>query len=115
MHRTNKPLRKAEKGYTLSLDSVRFLEDLRKRHRARSTSSVLDENVQAFYRSQRKKALAQNVSQYYSSLSLAEVEEDAARWSHARFLSRLAQQVSEEMQWVSGSFHFGLRFVGLRR
>ena len=51
------------------------------------------------------------------------------RRSHARFLWRLVQQATEEMQWVSGSFHlqtklrsqqpepvlFDFRFAGLRR
>lgn len=70
--------RKEKKSYTLSVESVRFLEDLRKKHRARSTSSVLDNIVLALRRSQRKKALEHDVTQYYSSLSPAEVEEDAA-------------------------------------
>jgi hypothetical protein len=30
---------------------------------------------------------------------------DTDRRSHARFLSHLAQQAAEEMQWVCGSFH----------
>jgi hypothetical protein len=54
---------------------------------------------------------------------------DTHRRSHARFLLRLVQQATEEMQWVSGSFHlqtklrsqqpepvlFDFRFAGLRR
>jgi heme oxygenase len=79
MHRTaRKPDRKEKKSYTLSVESVAFLEDLREKRRARSTSSVLDEIVQSFRRSQRKKALEHDVTQYYSSLSPTEVEDDAA-------------------------------------
>src|SRR5580658_11387282 len=54
---------------------------------------------------------------------------DTHRRSHAGFLLRLLQQATEEMQWVSGSFHlqtklrsqqpepvlFDFRFAGLRR
>lgn len=74
----NKPARTAKKSYTLSLDSVTFLEDLREKQHARSASSVLDDIVQAYRRSQRRKALAEHVSRHYSSLSQAEVEDDAA-------------------------------------
>ncbi len=76
--RTIKPGRKAKRSYTLSVESVTFLESLRKKQRARSTSSILDEIVQAFRRSQRKKALAREVSEYYSSLTPVEAEEEAA-------------------------------------
>jgi len=54
---------------------------------------------------------------------------DTHRRSHARFLLRLVQQATEEMQWVYGSFHLqtklrsqqpepvllDFRFAGLRR
>jgi hypothetical protein len=40
--------RKAKKSYTLSPESVTFLETLRKRRRAASISSVLEESYKAF-------------------------------------------------------------------
>ena len=77
-YRTTGRDRKSKKSYTLSPESVTFLESLRKKQRAPSTSSVLDEIIQAFRRAQRKKALARDVAEYYSSLSPAEMKEDAA-------------------------------------
>jgi hypothetical protein len=76
--RTSKPGLKAKRSYTLSVESVTFLEHLRKKQRARSTSSVLDDIVRAFRRSQRRRTLAREVSEYYSSLTPAERQEEAA-------------------------------------
>ena len=46
--------RKAKKSYTLSPESVAFLETLRKRRRAASISSVLEEILQAVRRQQER-------------------------------------------------------------
>ena len=72
--------RKAKKSYTLSPESVAFLETLRKRRRAASISSVLEEILQAVRRGQERASIEKSVSAYYSSLSDKEAEEQAA-WS----------------------------------
>ncbi len=48
MSRTNNPNSKAKRSYSLSRGSVEFLEKLRKKHRARSVSAVLEELVLAY-------------------------------------------------------------------
>lgn len=69
--------RKAKKSYTLSPESVAFLEALRKRRRAASISAVLEEILQAVRRRQERATIEKAVSDYYSSLSDEEVEEQA--------------------------------------
>ncbi len=69
--------RKAKKSYTLSPESVAFLETLRKRRRAASISSVLEEILQAVRRQQERASIEKSVSAYYSSLSDQEVLEQA--------------------------------------
>jgi hypothetical protein len=67
--------RKAKKSYTLSPESVAFLETLRKKRRAASTSFILEEIIQTVRLAQRKKALDTSVANYYSSLTPAESDE----------------------------------------
>ena len=67
--------RKAKKSYTLSTESVAFLEATRKKRRARSVSSVLEEILQAVRRAQAKEALGRAVTEYYDSLTDQELEE----------------------------------------
>jgi len=73
------PSRKAKKSYTLSPDSVSFLEALRKKHRARSISSVLEEILQTARREAEMAEINQSVSAYYDSLSGREME-DLGEW-----------------------------------
>jgi hypothetical protein len=68
---------KAKKSYTLSPESVAFLETLRKRRRAASTSSVLEEILQSVRRQQERASIERSVSAYYSSLSDKEVAEQS--------------------------------------
>ena len=70
---------KLKKSYTLSADSIEFLEAMRKKRRASSISSVLEEILQAVRREQGKAALDRAVSDYYTSMSQSEVEEQI-RW-----------------------------------
>src|SRR5262249_14230675 len=72
-----RPNRKAKKSYTLSPESVQFLEAMRKRSHAPSTSSVLEEILQAVRHQQQIATVEQAVADYYSSLSLREAEEHA--------------------------------------
>ena len=77
---TSKPTRKSKKSFTLSQESVAFLEELRKKRRAASTSAVLDDIVRTFQRNQRKQALDKEITDFYDTLPAAALEEDAA-WS----------------------------------
>jgi len=77
--------RKAKKSYTLSSESVAFLEIMRRKRRATSVSSVLEEILQAVRRRQEQARVEQSVSHYYSSLSGEETAE-LAKW--AEFASR---------------------------
>jgi hypothetical protein len=83
MNRTRNPTgkggaRKSKKSYSLSRESVEFLETTRKRRRASSVSAVLEDIVQAARRSQGRAALETAVSDYYSALPDREREEQSA-------------------------------------
>ena len=69
------PARKAKKSYTLSPELVDFLEALRKERRAPSTSSVLEEILQAVRRQGELAMIDRSVVDYYDSLSGEEAEE----------------------------------------
>jgi hypothetical protein len=74
-----RPHRKAKKSFTLSPESVEFLETLCKKRHALSVSAVLEELLQTSRREQARTALGRSVADYYSSLSSEESEEHA-RW-----------------------------------
>ena len=76
----NRPERKAKKSYTLSSESVAFLEVMRQKRHATSVSSVLEEILQAVRRRQEQTKIEQAISQYYSSLSAKEARE-LAEWA----------------------------------
>lgn len=67
--------RKAKKSYTLSVESVAFLETLRKAQRAPSASSVLEGILKDARRDRRKKDVDRAVTEYYSALTPHEVEQ----------------------------------------
>jgi hypothetical protein len=71
---------KAKKSYTLSAESVAYLEGLRKQRRATSASSVLEDILQHVRQASRKMALEQAVTDYYSSLGEDELDEQA-KWA----------------------------------
>jgi len=71
---------KAKKSYTLSAESVAYLDALRKLRSAPSTSSVLEEILQQVRRTSKRMALEQAVTDYYSSLSEKELGEQA-KWA----------------------------------
>lgn len=75
-----RPQRKAKKSYTLSSESVMFLETMRKHRRAASVSSVLEEILQSVRRRQEQAKVEQSVASYYSSLSGREATE-LADWA----------------------------------
>jgi DNA-binding PadR family transcriptional regulator len=82
MNRTTRTTahRKAKKSYTLSPESVAFLEALREKRNATSTSSVLEEIIQTIRLGQKKRAIEQAVTDYYSSLPKEE-RDDQAAWA----------------------------------
>ncbi|HEV2198639.1 MAG TPA: hypothetical protein VGR73_02375 [Bryobacteraceae bacterium] len=81
---TNRPHRnrkttnlRAKKSFTLSPESVAFLEAMRKQRRAPSVSAVLDAILQAARREQGKAAVERAVADYYGSLSNEEAAEQS--------------------------------------
>jgi hypothetical protein len=77
MNRTKGPDRKAKKSYTLSPESVAFLEVMRKKQRAASISAILEEILQEVRREHDRAAVEGAIADYYSSLSAQEVAEQA--------------------------------------
>jgi hypothetical protein len=67
--------RKAKKSYSLSHESVQFLEAMRRKRQASSISSILEDILQAVRRQQERAAVEHAVSGYYTSLSGKEAEE----------------------------------------
>ena len=61
--------RKAKKSYTLSPESVEFLEASRKKRLAASTSAILEEILQNVRRENEQAAIERAVADYYTSLS----------------------------------------------
>ena len=69
--------RKAKKSFTLSVESVAFLDAMRRKRRARSTSSVLEDILRSVRAEQEKSAVEKTISDYYSSLTTEEADEQA--------------------------------------
>jgi hypothetical protein len=68
--------RKQRRTFTLSPESLGYLEQEARRRQIDSQSSVLDELLQEKKRDQQRAALEANISAYYDDLSDAEIEED---------------------------------------
>lgn len=60
------------------MESVDFLEAMRKKHRALSVSAALEDILQSVKRAQERVAMEKAVADYYTSLSDEEVEEQRA-------------------------------------
>lgn len=71
------PGRRAKKRFTLSTESVAFLEELQRRNKAKSVSSILEEILQSLRREKHRASIDRAVTDYYSSLSDEEVAEHA--------------------------------------
>jgi hypothetical protein len=71
-----KPHTKRRRTFTLSPESLAYLEQQARRRKLGSQSAVLDELLLEKTREQWREALEANVTAYYDSLSEAEVEED---------------------------------------
>jgi len=72
------PRIKRRRTFTLSPDSLAYLDEQARRRNLGSQSAFLDELLQEKSMEQRRAALEANVTAYYDSLSDAEVEEDRA-------------------------------------
>jgi hypothetical protein len=80
MRRTGAKLsRKTKKSYTLSPESIAFLETLRKKRRATSISAILEEILQRVRRGQEWASTEREIAKYYDSLSDEDLADDI-RW-----------------------------------
>jgi DNA-binding PadR family transcriptional regulator len=78
MSRTaGKSNRKIKKSYTLSPETVAFLEKMRKKFQAESVSAVLEQILEGVRREQERQSVERAITDYYSSLSDSELEENA--------------------------------------
>ena len=78
MPRTNNPNQKAKRSYSLSSGSVEYLEKLRKKHRARSVSAVLDEVLLQLRRQDQLNEYEESLKAYYDSLTDEDRQESRA-------------------------------------
>ena len=69
--------RKSRKSYTLSPESVAFLEVVAKARQSVSVSAVLDELILNVRRTQQREALDRAVAGYYSGLTSDDAKEQA--------------------------------------
>jgi hypothetical protein len=70
--------RKEKKTFSLSRQSVMFLEAVRKERRGRSISSVLEDIIRQQQQAQEIKSISASVSSYYDSLTEPQIREDRA-------------------------------------
>lgn len=70
--------RKARKTFSLSRESVSYLESLRKARNGKSISSVLEDLIRQRRESEEMKRISASVTRYYDSLTTEEVAEDRA-------------------------------------
>ena len=61
--------RKARKTFSLSRESVRYLESLRKAKRGKSISSVLDDLIRQRREAEEMNRVSASITNYYDSLS----------------------------------------------
>jgi hypothetical protein len=71
-------VRKEKKTFSLSRQSLRFLEALRKERRSRSVSSVLEEIIRQQRQVKEMNSISASVSSYYDSLTDQQMEQDRA-------------------------------------
>jgi len=70
--------RKARKTFSLSRESVHYLESLRKARKGKSISSVLEELICQRREAEEMKRISASVTRYYDSLTAQEVADDRA-------------------------------------
>ena len=69
---------KEKKTFSLSRQSVMYLEALRKERRSRSMSSVLEEIIRQQQQTKELERISASVTRYYDSLTTEEIAEDLA-------------------------------------
>ena len=70
--------RKAKKTFSLSRQSVMYLESLRREKRSKSVSSILEEIIRQQQQTQEMERISASVTRYYDSLTADEIAEDRA-------------------------------------
>lgn len=70
--------RKQRKTFSLSRESVRYLEFLRKSKRGGSISSVVEDLIRQRRQAEEMKCISASITSYYDSLSDEQVAEDRA-------------------------------------
>ena len=75
--RTQNPTRKAKKSFTLSVETVAFLERLRRDEHRPSTSLVLEEIILEARRERERKKLEAATTSYYDALSSEDLKEQS--------------------------------------
>jgi len=75
---TRNTARKEKKTFSLTRESVSYLESLRKQKKRRSTSAVLEELIRQQRQASEMERISASVTRYYDSLSDEEVAEDRA-------------------------------------
>ena len=70
--------RKEKKTFSLSRESLRYLEAVRKERRNASVSSVLDELIRQQQQAKEMERISASITHYYDSLSDEEVAEERA-------------------------------------
>lgn len=86
--------RKQKRSYTLSPDSIAFLERLRKKRKVSSCSKVLDELISEVEKRQRKTELHKTMDDYYATMNDEEIAEDCA-WGQFGL-----EQASKAKDWA---------------
>lgn len=71
-------VRKEKKTFSLSRESLRYLEAVRKERNSNSVSSVLDELIRQQQQAKEMERISASITNYYDSLTDKEVAEDRA-------------------------------------
>jgi hypothetical protein len=85
---------KQKRSFTLSPDSIAFLERLRKKRKAPSCSKVLDDLISEAGRRHRKAEIHSAMDDYYSNMTEEEMSEDRA-WGQFGL-----EQASKAKDWA---------------
>jgi len=70
--------RKEKRTFSLSRESLHFLESMRKKRKGTSVSAMLDELIARQRRAEESRRISASITSYYDSLTDKEVAEDRA-------------------------------------
>jgi len=81
------PGRKARKTFSLSRETLKYLESLRKGKRGASTSAILEELIRRQRQAAEMERISASVTRYYDSLTDEEMEKNRAwgQFSESQF------------------------------